>query len=49
MSSKKSLYHDKPMYTIELDKKALVYMSILTFGVLFLLGSMFRHYPMGGM
>ena len=49
MSSKKSLYPDKPMYTIELDKKALVYMSILTFGVLFLLGSMFRHYPMGGM
>ena len=49
MSSKKSLYPDKPMYTIELDKKALVYMSILTFGALFLLGSMFRHYPMGGM
>ena len=49
MSSKKSLYPDKPMYIVELDKKALVYMSILTFGVLFLLGSMFRHYPMGGM
>lgn len=49
MSSKKSLYPDKPMYTVELDKKALVYMSVLTFGALFLLGSMFRHYPMGGM
>ena len=49
MSSKKSLYPDKPMYTVELDTKALVYMSILTFGALFLLGSMFRHYPMGGM
>ena len=48
MSSKKSLYPE-PMYIVELDKKALVYMSILTFGVLFLLGSMFRHYPMGGM
>ena len=49
MSSKKSLYPDKPMYSVELDTKALVYMSILTFGALFLLGSMFRHYPMGGM
>ena len=49
MSSKKSLYPDKPMYTVELDKKALVYMSILTFVALFILGSMFRHYPMGGM
>ena len=49
MSSKKSLYPDKPMYTIELDKKALVYMSILTFGVLVLLGSMFSHNPMEGM
>ena len=49
MSSKKSLYPDKTIYSIELDKKALVYMSILAFGALFLLGSMFRHYPMGGM
>ena len=49
MSSKKSLYPDKPMYTIELDTRALGYMSILTFVALFILGSMFRHYPMGGM